>query len=111
MSAENAEQAGHTSQSQDSPGDPSPGERAGRQLTRPRSGGMLTGTAAGIAEYFGMDPTILRIVFVALIFMGGAGLPLYLGAWLLIPEQGARQSIAMDLLDSARGLFGAPSEA
>jgi phage shock protein C len=72
---------------------------------------MITGTAAGIAAYLDLDPTVVRVVFVALLLFGGAGLPLYLAAFLLIPEDGAEQSIAMDLLDHARHLFGAPSHA
>jgi hypothetical protein len=32
--------------------------------------------------------------------MGGAGIPLYLAGWLLIPEEGAQQSIASDLIQS-----------
>jgi hypothetical protein len=32
--------------------------------------------------------------------MGGAGIPIYLAGWLLIPEEGARQSVASDLIDS-----------
>ena len=71
---------------------------------------MFTGTAAGIASYLGMDPTIVRVIFVALCLMGGAGLPLYVAAWLLIPEEGAHQSIAADLIGHARASFG-PSHA
>jgi len=79
-----------------------------RQLFRPREGGLLTGTAAGIASHLGMDPTIVRVLFVLLAVMGGAGVPLYLAAWLLIPEQGAEQSIGADLIEHARlSLHGA----
>ena len=77
-----------------------------RPLFRPHDRGMLTGTAAGIASYFGVDPTIVRVAFVALAVLGGAGLPLYLAAWLLIPEEGADHSIAAHLLGHARATFG-----
>jgi phage shock protein PspC (stress-responsive transcriptional regulator) len=80
-------------------------------IKRPFYDRMITGTAAGIASYLGIDPVIVRVIFVALIFMGGAGVPLYVAAWLLIPEEGADQSIAMDLLDHAQSVFGAPSRA
>ena len=39
---------------------------------------MLAGVAAGLARYFGVDTTIVRIVFVVLTVVGGAGIPLYL---------------------------------
>jgi phage shock protein C len=78
-----------------------------RPLYRPRDQGIFTGTAAAIASYLGMDPTIVRVSFAALCLFGGAGLPLYLAAWLLIPEEGAHQSIAADLIGHARAGFGA----
>jgi phage shock protein PspC (stress-responsive transcriptional regulator) len=82
-----------------------------RTLYRPRDQGMLTGTAAGIASYLGMDPTIVRVIFVALAVLGGAGLPLYLAAWLLMPEEGTERSIAADLLGHAKATFGVTNPA
>ena len=61
---------------------------------------MLGGVAAGIARYLRVDVTVVRIVFAVLAIMGGAGIPIYLAGWLLIPEEGTRQSIASDLIDS-----------
>jgi phage shock protein C len=63
---------------------------------------MLVGVAAGIAEYLDLDPTIVRIVLAVLAIVGGVGIPLYLTGWLLIPEQGAENSIAADILASYR---------
>jgi len=61
---------------------------------------MLGGVAVGIARYLRVDVTVVRIVFAVLAIMGGAGIPLYLAGWLLIPEEGAKQSIASELIDS-----------
>jgi len=61
---------------------------------------MLTGTASGIARYLGVDPTIVRIGFVVVTLMGGAGVPLYLAALLLIPEEGSDESIASSIIGS-----------
>jgi phage shock protein PspC (stress-responsive transcriptional regulator) len=66
---------------------------------------MLTGTAAGIASHFDLDPTIVRVVFVVLALTGGLGLALYVAAWLLLPEEGTGRPMAADLLDHARFLF------
>jgi phage shock protein PspC (stress-responsive transcriptional regulator) len=63
-------------------------------LRRPVHDRMLTGVAAGLAGYFGMDVAIVRIAFVVLTVAGGAGIPLYLAGLLLIPEEGSDQSIA-----------------
>jgi phage shock protein PspC (stress-responsive transcriptional regulator) len=59
---------------------------------------MLAGVAVGLADYFDVDPTIVRIGFVALSLLGGLAVPLYLAGWFLIPEQGAELSVAEELL-------------
>ena len=61
---------------------------------------MLAGVAAGLARYFGVDPTIVRIAFVVLTVVGGAGIPLYLAGLLLIPEEGSDLSIAGSIIES-----------
>jgi phage shock protein C len=70
------------------------------QLYRPYEGRMLAGVAAGVARYFDVDANIIRIVFAVLTVLGGAGVPLYLAGWLLIPEEGAEQSIAGSFIES-----------
>jgi phage shock protein PspC (stress-responsive transcriptional regulator) len=69
-----------------------------------RGGGprMLAGVAVGLADYFDVDPTLVRIGFVALAFLGGLAVPLYLAGWLLIPDEGAEHSIAEELLERER---------
>jgi phage shock protein PspC (stress-responsive transcriptional regulator) len=69
-------------------------------LRRPFQGRMLTGVAEGLAQYFGVDTTIVRIAFGVLTVMGGAGVPLYLAGLLLIPDEGSDQSIAGSLIES-----------
>jgi len=63
---------------------------------------MLAGVAGGLARYFGVDAVIVRIAFVVLTFVGGAGIPLYLAGLLLIPEEGSDQSIASSLIESVQ---------
>jgi phage shock protein PspC (stress-responsive transcriptional regulator) len=70
------------------------------ELRRPVNDRMSAGVAAGIARYLGVDTNIVRIAFVVLAFVGGAALPLYVAGWLLIPEDGADQSIAGELFSS-----------
>jgi phage shock protein PspC (stress-responsive transcriptional regulator) len=69
-------------------------------LRRPFEDRMLAGVAAGLARYVGVDATIVRIAFVVLTVVGGAGIPLYLAGLLLIPEEGSDQSIAGSLIES-----------
>ncbi len=63
-------------------------------LVRPVEDRMIAGVCAGFARYLNVDVTILRIVLAVLTVMGGAGVPLYIAAWLLIPEEGQELSIA-----------------
>jgi phage shock protein PspC (stress-responsive transcriptional regulator) len=64
-------------------------EQAGpRRLYRSRSDRVLGGVCGGIAKYFAIDPVIVRVVAVALIFLGGTGLIAYVAGLLLIPNEG-----------------------
>lgn len=63
---------------------------------------MLGGVAGGLARYFGVDAVIVRIAFVVLAFVGGAGIPLYLAGLLLIPEEGSDTSIASSIIESVQ---------
>ena len=58
-----------------------------KKLTRPRNGRMLGGVCAGIGEYLGIDPTVVRIICV-LLSIGTIGLALlvYLVLCFVIPE-------------------------
>ena len=47
---------------------------------------MLGGVASGIAAYFGVDITVIRLVFVLSIFLGGFGFILYIILWIITPE-------------------------
>jgi phage shock protein PspC (stress-responsive transcriptional regulator) len=71
-----------------------------RELSRPVDDRMLAGVASGVARYLSVDVTLVRIVLAVLVFVGGAGVPIYLAGWLLIPEDGADRSIASDLIGS-----------
>lgn len=47
---------------------------------------MIAGVCAGVAEYFGVDPVIVRIIFVGLALAGGPGLLLYIILWIIMPD-------------------------
>jgi len=68
-------------------------------LVRSRKGRMVAGICAGIADYYGLDVTLVRvIVTVVSIVTGGAGALAYLAAWMIIPGEGEKASIAQDIL-------------
>src|SRR4051812_16533968 len=68
--------------------------REHRTLVRPKDDRWLGGVANGLGAYFDLNPALYRIAFAALAFAGGTGLLLYAAAWLVIPEEGATDSIA-----------------
>ena len=80
--------------------EPQPTQTGRPPLRRAYHGRMLAGVAAGLADYFGVDVTLIRIAFVVFTFLGGAGIPAYLACLLLVPEEGSDESIASSLLDS-----------
>ena len=58
-----------------------------KKLYRSNENRMISGVCGGIAEYLGLDPTVIRIVFAILILTGGVGLFAYIICLLLMPEK------------------------
>src|SRR2546430_14769490 len=59
-----------------------------RQLRRSGDDKMLAGVAGGMVRYLNADVTLVRVIIAALVLFTGAGVALYVAAWLLIPEDG-----------------------
>ena len=57
-----------------------------KRLYRDGDNKILGGVAFGLANYFGVDPAIIRILFIVSLFIGGFGLLAYLILWISIPE-------------------------
>jgi phage shock protein PspC (stress-responsive transcriptional regulator) len=71
-----------------------------RALRRPIHDRMLAGVAAGLANYFDVDVTAVRVALAVLAVVGGAGVAIYIAGWLLMPEEGSEQSIASEFIRS-----------
>ena len=84
-------------------------QQDGRLLRRSLDGRILGGVAAGLARYFAVDVTHVRIALVALSFLGGAGVPLYLAAWVLIPAAGSGTTIADEVLNHVGSHLSRPA--
>ncbi len=70
------------------------GRRAGgvegrRRLLRPRAGRKIAGVCQGFAEYFDLDVSVIRVVWVLVALFGGCGLLAYIIAWIVMPEEAA----------------------
>ena len=56
-----------------------------KKLTKSNTNRVLAGVCGGIAEYFDCDPTIIRLLFIALSIFVGSGLLLYILAAIIMP--------------------------
>ena len=65
-------------------------------LYRPRDDRMIAGVCSGIARRFNIDPTIVRIAFVASLFLPGPQILIYLVAWLLMPDEATTTRLIID---------------
>jgi Putative stress-responsive transcriptional regulator len=73
-----------------------------KRLYRIREGRVVAGVCAGIAAYFGIDPTLVRLAFALFTIFGGAGVLIYLIAWIVIPEEGGDGSSIAEIFVSKR---------
>jgi phage shock protein PspC (stress-responsive transcriptional regulator) len=100
---------------QPAPGTPPPsGPRVTRdeikdlgRLRRSVTDRHVAGVAGGIARHLDIDPIIVRVALVVAVFFGGAGLLLYVAAWILVPEEGtADEPLGLDQRSRTIALAG-----
>jgi len=59
----------------------------GKKLFRSKKNRMIAGVCGGIAEYLEIDPTVVRLIWVLLVFLSfGAAIIAYIIAWIIVPE-------------------------
>jgi len=80
------------------------------RLYRSRDDRMIGGVAGGLADYLGVDPSLVRIGWVLLFLAGGIGLLLYIVMWIVVPEE-SDLSPEEFAAASAGGAAGAPGAA
>jgi len=59
---------------------------ASKKLTRSRKDNKIAGVCGGFAEYLDIDSTLVRVIWLMLIFFGGWGLLAYIIAWIVMPQ-------------------------
>ncbi|MEE0718515.1 MAG: PspC domain-containing protein [Oscillospiraceae bacterium] len=57
-----------------------------KKLYKSNQNKMLDGVCGGIAEYFGIDPTVVRLIWALFSLMGGCGILAYIIAAIIIPR-------------------------
>jgi phage shock protein PspC (stress-responsive transcriptional regulator) len=67
---------------------------------------MIAGVAAGLADHFDVDVAVVRVGLVVLTLFGALGIPLYLAAWLFVPDECEDESVAERFLG-----YGVPGQA
>jgi phage shock protein C len=60
-----------------------------KKLYRTKEDRKIAGVCGGLGEYFDIDPTIIRLLWLALLFAAGSGVLAYIVAWIIIPEKSA----------------------
>jgi len=58
-----------------------------RRLYRSRTDRKIAGVCGGLAQYLNVDPTVVRIIFLILLFIGGGGFLIYLIIWICAPDE------------------------
>ncbi len=62
-----------------------------QRITRSQSDRLLTGVCGGVADYFSIDPTMVRLIWIFFTLFGGSGLLAYIIATLLIPDTNSQE--------------------
>jgi phage shock protein C len=57
-----------------------------RKLYRSRTQRMIAGVCGGLAEYFNLDATLMRVLFLLLAVFGGSGIVIYIVMWIIVPD-------------------------
>ena len=60
-----------------------------KRVYRSRKDRILGGVCGGLGNYFNLDPVLVRVIWVILLFAAGVGFLAYILAWILIPEEPA----------------------
>jgi phage shock protein PspC (stress-responsive transcriptional regulator) len=92
------QQEGASQQAQPGPG---PNYATRGKLYRNADDKIIAGVCSGLANYFHIDPVIMRIIFVVLLFTGGSGLLVYLILWVAVPSQSVQSNITKRLYRSS----------
>jgi phage shock protein PspC (stress-responsive transcriptional regulator) len=68
-------------------------EMGQKRIARSRTERMLGGVCGGLAEYFDVDPTMVRLAFAVATMFSGMGCLVYLAMWLIVPEASAEKPV------------------
>ena len=79
-----------------------------RRLQRNPDDKVIAGVASGVADFFGLDPTVVRVIWALTILLGGLGVIVYIILWIVVPEGDSDRTVSHDLRDKATGSTESP---
>lgn len=71
-----------------------------KKLYRSRKNRIIAGVCGGLADYFNVDPTVVRLIFAAMVFGAGFGIGLYIILWIVVPEEGREEKPSVERMAS-----------
>ncbi|HOF02941.1 MAG TPA: PspC domain-containing protein [Atribacterota bacterium] len=71
-----------------------------KKLYRSKKDSIIAGVCGGIAEYFQLDSTLVRLLAILVVFLGGAGVIAYIVAWIIIPQNPEQETEPVELNDA-----------
>jgi phage shock protein C len=71
-----------------------------KKLYRSEGNRVLAGVAGGLGKYFGVDPTLIRLIFVLITIFGGSGILAYIILWIIIPSESDVDKTSEDTIRS-----------
>lgn len=77
-----------------------------KKLYRSRRERMIGGVCGGIAEYFGIDPTLIRVAFVVFALAGGPGFIAYIIMLLIVPEEPRAPEAVVEAVEPTESITG-----
>ncbi len=63
------------------------GNEPTRRLVRPRADRKIAGVCAGVAQYFDLDVTLIRVLWVLVVLLAGTGVLAYIICWIVMPNE------------------------
>ena len=70
------------------------------KLYRSETDRMIAGVCGGLAKFFNVDATLVRLVFLLLLFLGGSGFLLYFILWIIVPQESHAGSSTQDVVQA-----------
>ena len=75
-----------------------------KKLYRSRKDYMIAGVCGGIADYFNIDPTLVRLATVLIVLLGGVGVIAYIIAWIIIPQNPEQEPVKDEHFTQREGI-------